>query len=100
MNGNQNEGGNMFKKLLGNKVIVRTQKEEKKEEKTESGIIIPTMPGQQKMHDVGEVVQVGPECEVVEIGDSIMYDRMAIRPLEFGGEELILLNEESVVGVL
>lgn len=92
----------MFSKLLGNKVIVRkTKEEEKGEEKTESGIIIPQTQGQQqKMHEIGEVVQVGPECEVVSVGDNIMYDRMAIRPLDFGGEELVLLNEESVVGVM
>lgn len=90
----------MFRKLLGNKVIVRKKVEEKKEEKTPSGLIIPQSPGTQRMHDVGDVVQVGPDCEVVEVGDSVMYDKMAIRPVEFNGEEFVLLNEESVVGVL
>lgn len=92
----------MFKKLLGNKLILEKVEEEKpKEQKTASGLYIPPSQNQhQSMHGQGKAVQVGPECEVVEEGDTVMYDRMAIRPIEIDGKEYILLNEESVVGVI
>jgi co-chaperonin GroES (HSP10) len=92
----------MFKKLLGNKVLVEKEQEEKQEEKkTAAGIVIPPSQNQQQsLHAQGKVVQAGPECEVVSEGDVVMYDKMAIRPLEIGDTEYVLLNEESIVGVL
>lgn len=92
----------MFKKLLGNKVLVEKKEEKKQEEKkTAAGLYIPpTQNQQQSLHAEGKVVQVGPECEAVKEGDTIIYDKMAIRPLEIGETEYVLLNEESIVGVL
>ena len=92
----------MFKKLLGNKVLVEAEEEKKQEEKrTAVGLYIPPTQGQQQqMHAKGKVVQTGPECEVVKEGDFVMYDRMAFRPLELDDNEYVLLNEESIVGVI
>lgn len=91
----------MFKKLIGNRLIVEVQQEEDKgEEKTESGIILPQTRQKQKMHDEGTVVRVGPDCETVGEGDRIMFDVMAVRAVELDGKEYLILNEESVVGIL
>jgi len=90
----------MFKKLVGNRLLVeRTEEEDKGEEKTDSGIILPQRQ-KQKMHDEGTILKVGPDCETVSEGDYIVYDLMAVRPVELGGKEYYILNEESVVGVL
>ena len=92
----------MFKKLLGNKVLVEKEEVKSQEERTTAaGLVIPaTQSQQQSLHGQGKIVQVGPECEVVSEGDKIMYDRMAIRMVEVDNTEYILLNEESIVGVL
>lgn len=91
----------MFKKLVGNRLIIEKKEEEDKgEEKTESGIILPQTQRQGKMHDEGTVLKTGPDCEVVSEGDYVMYDNMAVRPVELDGREFYILNEESVVGIL
>lgn len=90
----------MFKQLLGNKVLVEKEEEKKEEERTPSGLYIPQTQSKQAMHERGTVVQIGPECETVKEDDFIIYDKMAVRSLEMNGKEYVLLNEESIVGVL
>lgn len=89
----------MFKKITENKIIVKpVEKEEEKEEKTASGLIIPKTQTAE-MHDMGTVVKTGPKCEEVSEGDKIMYDKMAIREIQLDDTYYVLLNEESVVGI-
>ena len=91
----------MFKKLLGNKIILEKKEEKKQEEKkTAGGLYIPQTQKKQSLHENGKVIQVGPDCEVVSEGDTVMYDKMAVRIVEIDGKDYILLNEESIIGVL
>jgi len=90
----------MFKKLLGEKLLVEQVIEEEKEEKTESGLYIPRQAKQPSMNAEGKVAQVGTDCKHVSEGDNIIYDRMAVREVALDGKTYVILNEESVVGIL
>lgn len=91
----------MFKKLLGNKILIAREEENKEAyEKRDSGLFVPSQQQQQAMEDIGTVAQVGQECKDVAKGDTIMFDKMAVRDIEVNGQRYFLLNEESVVGVV
>ena len=87
-------------KPIGDKVIVKAKAEE---EKTSGGIILPYTAKEKPQE--GTVIAVGPgkvlECgerkpmEVKE-GDTVIYSKYGGTEITFGGEEYIVLNEESI----
>ena len=66
----------------------------KPETKTATGLYIP--PESQEKALEATVINVGPKCENVKIGDKIAYKRYATTELDFGeGEKYIVLEEKD-----
>ncbi|KAL3700142.1 hypothetical protein R1sor_018164 [Riccia sorocarpa] len=90
-------------KPLGDRVLVKIQNTE---EKTTGGILLPTTA--QSKPQGGEVVEVGEGKTIgdkkietpVTRGDSIVYSKFAGTEVEFNGEDLLLLKEDDIVGLL
>ncbi len=92
-------------KLLDNRLLVRVQEGARR---TASGIIIPD--SAQTRPSFGTVVQAGPgahdpktgelvPCEVQE-GDCVLFGRFAGSPFHHEGEDLLVLREIDVFGIL
>ena len=90
-----------MKQVFGNRVVVRPILED---EKTVSGIIVPTKKGQQKM--IGEVVMVGKGLLLndgtrapmdIEVGMKIIYRQYAGLQILDGEDKLLLLEANDVI---
>jgi chaperonin GroES len=89
---------------LGDRVLVRRVKEE---EKTKGGIIIPDTAKEKPQE--GEIVAVGPGARDeqgkiqpldVKVGDRILFGKWSGTEVQIGGEELLIMKESDVLGVL
>ena len=89
---------------LGDRVLVRRVEEEAK---TKGGIIIPDTAKEKPQE--GEVLSVGPggrdengkriEPEV-KVGDRILFDKWSGTEVKIDGEDLIIMKESDVLGVV
>jgi chaperonin GroES len=89
---------------LHDRVVVKRVKEE---EKTRGGIIIPET-AQEKPQE-GEVVAVGPGARDedgerieldVKVGDRILFGKWSGTEVKVDGEELLIMKESDIMGVL
>ena len=80
-------------RTIGKKVIVRYDAIEK----TESSIFI--LDKLQEKPDRGTVIYNNPESEF-NIGDIVIFGKFAGSTFKFEDEELLVLDEESIIGVL
>jgi len=89
---------------LHDRVVVKRVKEE---EKTKGGIIIPDT-AQEKPQE-GEVVAVGPGARDedgervaldVKVGDRILFGKWSGTEVKIDGEELLIMKESDIMGVL
>jgi len=92
---------------LGDRVLIKPQ--EKKENKTASGIIIAESAMQsQKVY--GEVVSIGTGIfsqsgeripMTVQVGDTVMYEKgQGTNEIEIGDEKFLLFNEHQLIGIV
>jgi chaperonin GroES len=89
---------------LQDRVLVKRVKEE---EKTRGGIIIPDT-AQEKPQE-GEVVAVGPGARDedgeriemdVKVGDRILFGKWSGTEVKIDGEELLIMKESDIMGIL
>ena len=89
---------------LGDRVLIKRVEEE---EKTKGGIIIPDTAKEKPME--GKVIGVGAgkmlkdgtkRPLVVKEGDRILFAKYAGTEIKIDGEELMILSEEEVLGVV
>lgn len=89
---------------LHDRVLVRRVKEE---EKTRGGIIIPET-AQEKPQE-GEVIGVGPGARDedgerieldVKVGDRILFGKWSGTEVKIDGEELLIMKESDIMGVI
>jgi chaperonin GroES len=89
---------------LGDRVLVRRVKEE---EKTKGGIIIPDTAKEKPQE--GEIIAVGPGARDeqgklqpldVKVGDKILFGKWSGTEVNLGGEDLLIMKESDVLGVL
>jgi chaperonin GroES len=89
---------------LHDRVLVKRVKEE---EKTKGGIIIPDT-AQEKPQE-GEVVAVGPGARDedgerieldVRVGDRILFGKWSGTDVKIDGEELLIMKESDIMGVI
>ena len=89
---------------LGDRVVVRRVKEE---QKTAGGIIIPET-AQEKPQE-GEVISVGPGAldddgkrvtPEVKPGDIVLFGKWSGTEVKIDGEELLIMKESDVMGVI
>ena len=89
---------------LGDRVLVRRVKEE---EKTKGGIIIPDTAKEKPQE--GVIVAAGPGARDeqgklqpldVNVGDKILFGKWSGTEVVIAGEDLIIMKESDVLGVL
>jgi chaperonin GroES len=89
---------------LHDRVVVKRLAEE---EKTKGGIIIPDTAKEKPME--GEVVAVGPGARNekgelvpldVKAGDRILFGKWSGTEVKLDGEELLIMKESDIMGVL
>ena len=89
---------------LHDRVIVKRLEEERK---TASGIVIPDAAAEKP--DQGQVLSVGPGKRVengkhvtldVKVGDRILFGKYAGQTVKVDGEELLVMREEDIMGVV
>ena len=89
---------------LGDRVLVKRVEEE---EKTKGGIIIPDTAKEKPQE--GEVVAVGPGVRddkgvvnalELKAGDRILFGKWSGTEVKIDGEDLIIMKESDVLGVL
>jgi chaperonin GroES len=89
---------------LHDRVIVKRLEEERK---TASGIVIPDNAAEKP--DQGQVVAVGPGkrdengkhvAMDVKAGDRILFGKYAGQTVKVDGEELLVMREEDIMGVV
>ena len=93
---------------VNDKIVVKPNKKNK-EEKTESGIILPDTVDQGKLLE-GEVVAVGEGMYsangtlipvVVEVGDTILYNKHAqTQEYNINGEGVVIMSQNEVLSIL
>ena len=82
-------------KPLGDRVVVKVLD---KEEKTQSGIVLPDTAKQKPQQ--GKIVAVGPSASEkagfeLKEGDMVIYSKYGGMEVKFNGEELLILNGEN-----
>ncbi|MEO1767901.1 co-chaperone GroES [Thiobacter aerophilum] len=89
---------------LHDRVIVKRVEEERK---TASGIVIPDTAAEKP--DQGEVIAVGPGKRDdagklipmdVKVGDRVLFGKYAGQTVKVEGEELLVMREEDIMGVI
>ncbi len=89
---------------LHDRVIVKRLEEERK---TASGIVIPDAAAEKP--DQGEVISVGPGKRDdngkqvtldVKKGDRVLFGKYAGQTVKVDGEELLVMREEDIMGVV
>ncbi|HYG26253.1 MAG TPA: co-chaperone GroES [Caulobacteraceae bacterium] len=89
---------------LGDRVLVRRVEEE---EKTRGGIIIPDTAKEKPQE--GEVIAVGPGARDetgkiqpldVQAGDRILFGKWSGTEVKLNGEDLLIMKESDILGVL
>ena len=89
---------------LQDRVLIRRVEQD---EKTAGGIIIPDTAKEKPME--GEVVAVGPGARSedgklhpldVKIGDRVLFGKWSGTEIKLDGEELIIMKESDIMGVL
>ena len=69
------------------------------EERTKSGIILPT--AAQEKQQMAKVIAVGPgtkdETMQVSVGDSVLYGKYAGTEIEVDGEKLLIMRQSDIL---
>lgn len=89
---------------LHDRVLVKRQESA---HKTASGIVIPDAASEKP--DQGEVMAVGPgklsgdgkvRLPGIQVGDKVLFGKYAGQPVKVGADELLVMREEDIIGVL
>lgn len=90
-------------KLLGARLALRP---DGKDETSKGGIVL--LEKSQEENFLGTVTHIGPGARLdngqtfpmeVEVGDRVMYSRLAGIPMEVEGEQLLIINEAHIVAI-
>lgn len=86
-------------KPLADRVLIKPAAAE---EKTASGIIIPDSAKEKPLK--GEVIAVGngtkDEEMIVKKGDQVLYGKYAGTELEIDGEQLLIMRQSDILGII
>ena len=84
--------------------MIKPAKVEEKEERTKSGIIVPTTPEgerKRKKSPIGVVVAVSPEVPTKNLpfkkGDTVLFSRIGADDVSVDGEKLLIIPFENVL---
>lgn len=90
-------------KPLGDRVVI---KKLEAEEKTKSGIVLPSQAKEQPQ--IAEIVAVGPGGMVdgkevkmeVKIGDRVIFSKYSGTEIKYDGEEYTILEQKNILAVV
>ncbi len=90
-------------KPLGDRVVI---KQLEAEEKTKSGIVLPTQSKEKPQE--AEIVAVGPGANVdgkvvpmqVSVGERVIYSKYAGTEVKVDGEEYIIVKESDILAIV
>ncbi len=84
-------------KPLGDRVLLKTEKEE---EKTKGGLFIPET-AQEKTQS-GIVEAVGDDEEVIKVkkGDHVMYDKYAGTSIKIDDEDYLIVKMDDIIAIV
>ncbi|MCK4500557.1 hypothetical protein KAU11_08660 [Candidatus Babeliales bacterium] len=68
------------------------------EETTEGGIVIPGTV--RKQHAKGEVINVGPEVDDINVGDIVLFPSFEGMPIVVEGTECLVIPAAKVLAIL
>lgn len=87
----------MTVKPLGDRILVKMEKEE---EKTSSGLYIPETA--QEKTQVGVVVAVGDDDEEIKVksGDRVMYDKYSGTTIKIDSDDHLILSMGDVLAIV
>lgn len=81
---------------LGERVVVKPQKQE---EKTEGGIYLPETASKERPQQ-GEITAVGSDFKGVKEGDTVVFAKYGGTEVKLDGEDYLILGEDDVLAVL
>jgi len=81
---------------LGERVIVKPEKEE---EKTKGGIYLPDTASKEKPQK-GEVIAVGPDFKGVKKGDKVIFAKYGGTEIKMAEEDYLVLGKDDVLAVI
>jgi chaperonin GroES len=86
-------------KPLGDRVVIKRLEAE---EKTKSGIVLPTQAKEQPQ--MAEVVAVGPGTEEVKMEvkdkDTVIFSKYAGTEIKYDGDEYTILSQKDILAVV
>lgn len=87
----------MTVKPLGDRVLVKVEKEE---EKTKGGLFIPETA--QEKTQIGDVVAIGDDKDEIKVsvGDRVMFDKYAGTTVKLDGDDHLILTMGDVLAVV
>ena len=87
-------------KLLRNHVFVRPQGTPEQQRAAKSGLTIPNMKLLEQAPTHGTITHVGAGCEIVSVGDHVVFEQGVGLRYEVEGETLLLMNEGKVLAII
>lgn len=91
-------------KVLGARLVIKLEADDNK---TESGLIIvqdnkePKFEGQVVATGNGARLETGVHMPMeVNVGDNVIYSRMAGVPIKYKGEDFLVINERDIIAVI
>lgn len=95
----------MTLKPIGDKLVVQMVKNEEKENKTASGIVLPS--SNKEEPQIAEVIAIGEDIlnddkkkDTVEVGDQVIYSKFAGTEVKLGDEEYIVIKYPDLLAVV
>ena len=94
---------------IGDNILIELPKDEVKENKTQSGILLPKKTEAEARKDVATVVAVGTGRilndgsslkPVVKAGDKVLFNKFAGTILSFNDKEYLLVRECDLLAIL
>lgn len=86
----------MTVKPLGDRVLVKMEKEE---EKTKSGLYIPETA--QEKTQIASVVAIGDDEEIsVKVGDRVMFDKYAGTTVKIENDDHLILSMSDILAIV
>lgn len=86
-------------KPLGDRVVIKL---EEAEEKTASGIVLPSQAKEKPQ--VAEVVAVGPGTKdvkiTVKVGDKVIFSKFGGTEIKYDGEEYIIMPHDDLLAIV
>lgn len=99
----------MILEPIGDNILVELPEEESKENKTQSGILLPKKSESEARKDIAKVVAVGTGRilndgsslkPVVQPGDMVLYNKYAGTIVTLNGHNYLLLKECDLLAIL